>query len=221
MEYKTGRFTQNEELANFISHFLSAILAGSALTLMIVASALRGNAWHMVSSIIFGTTMVFLYFSSAVAHALPAGRSKQLFFIIDQIAIFLLIAGTYTPLALVTLNGPMGWVLFGLQWALAVTGILLKLLRPGNVEAGASKADILIYTGMGWMLLGAIVPIVRTLPFMGFAWIIIGGLCYSFGIYFYRKARFRYAHLVWHLMVLAGSISHFFAIFFYIIPVRS
>lgn len=215
----SSRFTTGEELANFISHFIGAVLAGAALALMITASALRGNAWHIVSSSIFGFTMIFLYFSSAVAHALPPGKNKQLFFIIDQAAIFLLIAGTYTPLALVTLRGAFGWVLFGLQWSMAITGILIKLLRPGRVEVGASRIDIILYICMGWMLLIGIIPIVRALPAMGFTWILIGGLCYSMGIYFYRKASFRFAHLVWHLMVLAGTASHFFAIFFYVIPI--
>jgi hemolysin III len=218
MTEKIGRFTYREELANFISHFAGAILAAVALTLMIVASALKGNAWHVVSTAIFGSTMVLLYFASAVAHGLPAGKSKQIFFVIDQAAIFLLIAGTYTPLALVVLHGTLGWVLFSLQWAMAIAGILLKVLRPGKVEAGASLVDIILYIAMGWMLIIAIVPIIKAIPGMGFIWIIAGGLCYSFGIIFYRVAKFKYAHLVWHLMVLAGSACHFFAIFFYVIP---
>jgi len=213
-----GRFTKQEETANWLSHFAGAILASAGLTLMIVASALKGNAWHVVSTTIFGATMVLLYFSSAVAHGLPAGRLKQIFFVIDQAAIFLLIAGTYTPLALVALHGPMGWVLFGLQWAMAITGILMKIIRPNKVEYGARLIDIILYAGMGWMLLIAIVPLVRSMPLMGLMWIFIGGACYTFGIIFYRKAKFNHAHLVWHLMVLAGSISHFFAVFFYIIP---
>ena len=218
MEQKVGRFTYQEELANFLSHFTGAILAGVMLTLMVVASAIKGNGWHVVTTAIFGSTMVLLYFSSAVAHGLPSGKSKQIFFVIDQAAIFLLIAGTYTPLALVVLHGPFGWVLFGLQWAMAITGILLKVLRPNRVEVGAKVADIVLYAGMGWMLLIAVVPIIKSIPTMGFIWILLGGACYTFGIIFYRKAKFKFAHLVWHLMVLAGSICHFFAIFFYVIP---
>ncbi|MEE4115378.1 MAG: hemolysin III family protein [Marinilabiliaceae bacterium] len=218
-EEKIGRFTHEEEVANFISHFAGAVLAGIMLTLMVVASALKGNAWHIVSTAIFGSTMVLLYFSSAVAHGLPKGKGKQVFFIIDQAAIFLLIAGTYTPLALVALHGAFGWVLFGLQWAMAISGILIKVLRPNRVEAGVDILGILIYAVMGWMLLIAIIPIIRTLPLMGFLWIMIGGACYTLGIIFYRKAKFKHAHLVWHLMVLAGSISHFFAILFYVIPI--
>lgn len=219
MEKKIGRFTHKEEIANFVSHFAGAILAGVMLTLMIVASALKGNAWHIVTTSIFGTTMVLLYFSSAVAHGLPAGKGKQVFFIIDQAAIFLLIAGTYTPLALVALHGAFGWVIFGLQWAMALSGIILKIVKPNKVEAGVDIIGIAIYAIMGWMLLIAIVPLIKALPLMGMIWIFIGGACYTFGIIFYRKAKFKYAHLVWHLMVLAGSISHFFAIYFYVIPI--
>lgn len=219
MEQKIGRFSYQEEIANFISHFVGAILAAAMLTLMIVASVIKGNAWHIVSTAIFGSTMVFLYFSSAMAHSLPKGKSKQTFFIIDQAAIFLLIAGTYTPLALVVLHGAFGWVLFGLQWAMALTGIILKVLKPNRVEAGVDLIGIIIYAIMGWMLLIAIVPIVKALPIMGFIWILIGGACYTFGIVFYRKAKFKYTHLVWHLMVLMGTISHFFAIYFYVIPI--
>ncbi|MFO7756214.1 MAG: hemolysin III family protein [Bacteroidales bacterium] len=214
-----GRFTKQEETANWLSHFAGAILASAMLTLMIVASALKGNAWHVVSTAIFGTTMVLLYFSSAVAHGLPPGRLKQVFFVIDQAAIFLLIAGTYTPLALVALHGTIGWVLFGLQWAMAIAGIIMQVMRKNRVENGAPLLDIIIYLVMGMMFLIAVVPLVKSLPLMGFLWILIGGACYCFGIYFYRKASFRHAHLVWHLMVLAGSISHFFAIFFYVIPI--
>lgn len=220
MTEKIGRFTRHEEIANFLSHFAGAILAGAALAIMIIASALKGGGWQIVSTAIFGSTMVLLYFSSAVAHGLPAGRSKQIFFVIDQAAIFLLIAGTYTPLALVALHGAFGWTLFGLQWAMAITGILLKVLRPRRVEAGANLADIILYAGMGWMLLIAIVPIIRALPTMGLIWILLGGACYTFGIVFYRIARFSYAHLVWHLMVLAGSACHFFAILFFVIPME-
>jgi len=214
-----GRFTRQEETANWLSHFAGAILAAAALTLMVVASALKGNAWHVVSTAIFGSTMVLLYFSSAVAHGLPPGRLKQIFFVIDQAAIFLLIAGTYTPLALVALHGTVGWVLFGLQWTMAIAGIIMQILRKNRVEHGAPLLDIIIYVAMGGMFLVALVPIIKALPLMGFLWILIGVSCYLFGIIFYRKARFRHAHLIWHLMVVAGSISHFFAIFFYVIPI--
>ena len=135
----------------------------------------------------------------------------------DQIAIFMLIAGSYTPIALITLHGTFGWVIFGIEWGLAITGIVMKLLRPVKYSTGVGWFNIILYVSMGWLVLIALSPITKALPFMGWMWIIIGGLCYSAGIYFFRVAKFRYAHLVWHVMVIAGSISHFFAIFFYMI----
>jgi hemolysin III len=120
---------------------------------------------------------------------------------------------------LIALHGPFGWVIFGIEWGLAATGIVIKLLRPVKYASGVSLFYVILYASMGWLVIIALGPLIRILPVMGWVWILIGGLCYSFGIYFFRAARFRYAHLVWHLLVLAGSISHFIAIFFYVIDV--
>lgn len=211
------KFTKGEELANAISHLTGALLGVAALVLMVVYSSRVGTTWHIVSTAVFGATLVILYLSSMFTHWLPAGRTKEFFFTMDQIAIFMLIAGTYTPIALITLHGAFGWVIFGIEWGLALTGIIIKLLRPVSYAKGVSTFYIILYASMGWLVLIALGPLVRILPFMGWMWIIIGGLCYTLGIYFFRAARFRYSHLVWHLFVLAGSISHFMAVFFYII----
>jgi len=211
-------YTTAEEKANAISHLSGAGLATAGLVLMVVYSAIRGNAWHVVSTSIFGATMMVLYLVSGLAHALKPGKAKDLFFLFDHIAIFLLIAGTYTPITLVLLRGPMGWVIFGLQWGLAVTGIVLQFTRAGRSGSGVNYYFIALYVIMGWMLVIALVPIIRTLPTMGWLWILIGGICYSVGIYFYKKASFPFHHLVWHLLVIAGSMAHWFAIFFYVIP---
>lgn len=213
------KFTRGEETANAISHLVGALLGVAALVLMVVFSARVGTAWHIVSTAIFGATLVILYLSSMLTHWLPAGRTKEFFFTVDQIAIFMLIAGTYTPLALISLHGPFGWVIFGIEWGLAVIGIVLKLLKPVKYNTGVGLFNIILYASMGWLVLIALVPLIRKLPVMGWMWILIGGLFYTAGIYFFRVARFRYAHLVWHLMVLAGSISHFIAVFFYIIEI--
>jgi hemolysin III len=213
------KFTKGEELANALSHLAGALLGIAALVLMVVYSSRVGNAWHVVSTAIFGATLIILYLSSMFTHWLPAGRTKEFFFTLDQIAIFMLIAGTYTPLALISLHGPLGWVIFGIEWGLALTGIVIKLMRPVKYAAGVGLFYIILYVSMGWLVLIALVPLIRVLPFMGWMWVIIGGLCYSIGIYFFRVAKFRYAHLVWHLMVLAGSVSHFMAVFFYIIDI--
>ena len=214
------KFTSGEELANALSHLAGALLGVAALVLMVVFSAKVGTAWHIVSTAVFGATLVILYLSSMFTHWLPAGRTKEFFFTMDQIAIFMLIAGTYTPIALITLHGPFGWVIFGIEWGLAVTGIVIKLLKPVSYNAGVSLFNVILYASMGWLVLIALVPLIRILPVMGWIWILIGGLCYTEGIYFFRIARFRYAHLVWHIMVLAGSISHFIAVFFYVIHTR-
>ncbi|MFO7574456.1 MAG: hemolysin III family protein [Bacteroidales bacterium] len=214
------KFTKGEELANALSHLAGALLSVAALVLMVVYSSRVGNAWHVVSTAIFGATLIILYLSSMFTHWLPAGRTKEFFFTMDQIAIFMLIAGTYTPLALISLHGPLGWVIFGIEWGLALTGIIIKLMRPVKYAAGVSLFYIILYVSMGWLVLVALVPLIKTLPVMGWLWIIIGGVCYSIGIYFFRVAKFRYAHLIWHLFVLAGSISHFMAVFFYIIDIK-
>jgi hemolysin III len=212
------KYTPREETANALSHAAGTLLAVAALVLMVTHSVFRGNGWHVVSTAIFGSSMIILYSSSAFTHLLPMGKYKDLFFNLDRIGVYLLIAGTYTPFALVTLNGPLGWTLFGLEWGLALMGTLLILTRPGDYNSGVNTFFVISYAVMGWLILIAVVPVVRTLPFMGSLWILIGGICYTVGILFYKVMKFPYHHLVWHLLVMAGSISHFFAVFFYIIP---
>lgn len=217
MEINT-KFTRGEELANAISHFIGAILAVVGLVLMVYFSIAHGNIWHLVSTSIFGASMILLYLSSTLTHMLPMGKAKDFFFNFDRIAIYLLIAGTYTPIALVTLNGPLGWVVLGLEWGFVIVGTTLILTRPGDYKTGVNTFYVVSYALMGWLILIAVVPIVKALPLMGSLWILIGGLSYTIGIIFFKLIRFPYHHLVWHLLVLAGSISHFIAVFFYIIP---
>ena len=212
------KFSRQEELANAISHFLGALLAVVALVLMVYQSVKNGNSWHVLSSVVFGASMIVLYISSTLTHILPMGKTKDLFFNFDRIAIYFLIAGTYTPIALVTLNGPLGWVIFGIEWGLAFLGTFLILRKPGDYNTGVNTFYIISYAVMGWLILIAIAPIFRILPLMGSLWILIGGLCYTIGIVFFKLFRFPYHHLVWHLLVVAGTASHFFAVFFYIIP---
>ncbi len=218
MEQTNSRYSKNEELANALSHFVGTLLAVVGLVLLLVKSVQSGTGWHIVSSVIFGASMVILYFSSTMTHWLKPGKGKEFFFTLDQIAIFLLIAGTYTPLTLVALHGPIGWVIFGLEWSLAATGIILKLAKPSEFNKGVNLFYILLYVAMGWMIFIAIVPVFKIIPLMGVLSIIIGGLCYSIGIYFYRKATFNQHHLVWHLLVIAGTVSHFLGIYYYILP---
>jgi len=215
---KNYKFSRGEELANAISHLVGALLAVAGLVLMVHFSIVNGNGWHVVSTSVFGASMIVLYLSSTLTHILPMGKAKDLFFNIDRIAIYILIAGTYTPIALLTLHGPMGWVIFGIEWGLAIVGTVMILSRPGDYKTGVNTFYVVSYAVMGWLILIAIVPVINTLPLMGTLWILIGGSCYTLGILFFKVIKFPYHHLVWHMLVLAGTISHFFAVFFYMIP---
>ncbi|HVN59566.1 MAG TPA: hemolysin III family protein [Bacteroidales bacterium] len=215
---RAKRFSGGEDMANAISHLAGTLLAIAGLVLMVVFSAIKGNAWHIVSSSVFGTSMIFLYSCSTIAHWLPEGAFKDRFFVFDQAAVFILIAGTYTPLALVALRGALGWTIFGLEWLMALTGIARVISRAARFEDGVGLPDILIYVFMGWLVVLLSGPVLKSVSLMGYIWILAGGLFYSIGIVFFRFTRFRYSHLVWHLMVIAGSVSHFTAIFFYVIP---
>ncbi len=216
MEVNT-KFSRTEELANAISHLSGALLAVVALVLMVYQSSLHGTTMHVVTTSVFGATLIILYLSSTLTHILPIGKLKDLFFNFDRIAIYLLIAGTYTPLVLV-IDGPLGWVIFGVEWGFALVGTILILSKPGDFNTGVNTFYVISYAVMGWIILIAIVPIINNLPVMGWVWILVGGGCYSLGIVFFKLMKFPFHHLVWHLLVLAGSISHFLAVFFYVIP---
>jgi hemolysin III len=218
-ETKT-RFSDKEDLANAISHSAGAVLSLAALVIMVVFSSKNGNAWHIVSGSVFGFSMIFLYSSSAIAHWLKEGKWKDAFFTLDQIAIFILIAGTYTPLSLIALHGAVGWVVFGIEWGLALIGIMRLLSRKNIFESGVGILDILIYVAMGWLVLLFSGPVLKNIPVAGFIWIITGGLFYSIGILFFKIAKFPFHHLIWHLLVIAGTFSHFIAVFFYVLPIK-
>jgi hemolysin III len=213
----TRRFSAREDLANALSHLGGTLLSIAGLTLMVVFSAIRGNAWYIVSASVFGTSLVILYLSSTIAHWLPEGSAKDRFFVVDQVSIFILIAGTYTPVALIALHGTLGWVIFGIEWGLAIIGIIRLLIRKARFEHGVALFDIVIYTLMGWLVVIFSGPVLNSVSLMGYLWIIIGGLFYTAGIIFFKFTKFRYHHLIWHLMVIGGSVSHFTAIFFYLI----
>ena len=214
----SNKFSRGEERANAWSHLLGTLLAVAGFALMVVFSARNGRPLDVLTTSVFGFTLTFLYFSSTMTHILPMGRLKDFFFNTDRIAIYLLIAGTYTPIGLSAIGGTLGWVMFGLEWGIAAVGISMILSRPGDYMSGVNRFYVISYAAMGWLVLIAIVPVMHTLPLMGLLWILIGGLCYSVGILFYNTIKFPYHHLVWHLLVLAGSISHFISVFFYIIP---
>ena len=212
------RFSKGEELANAITHLIGLFLSVAALVLMVIFSALRGNGWHIVSSAVFGVSMIVLYFSSSMAHWLPSGKRKDAFFTLDQVAIFILIAGTYTPLSLVALKGSVGWIVFGIEWGLALVGIIRLLTRENLYDSGVRLLDIMLYAGMGWLVLFVSGAVLDRISHAGYIWIIIGGIFYTLGIVFYKVAKFPFHHMIWHILVIGGTVSHFIAIFFYVLP---
>lgn len=200
------------ERFNGISHFAGALLALAGAIVLIVIGALKGDPWKIASFSIYGATLFFLYLTSTLYHS-TQGRAKGVFRKFDHCAIYLLIAGSYTPYTLVTLNGPWGWSLFGIVWGLAVLGIAQELL----LAKGARIVSLAIYLLMGWVSMVAVVPLVEALTWAGFAWLAAGGLVYTAGVLFYLfDDRFRHFHGYWHLCVLAGSAIHYFAILLYV-----
>ena len=216
--HESTRFTRGEEIANTISHGLGAVFGLTALVLMIIFASLKGNAWHVVSMTIYGSTLLILFLSSTMNHSLRPGKTKDFFHNFDQIAIYLLIAGTYTPLALVGMKENRGWVLFGIQWGLALAGIITKSFVPNKFEKGVNYFTIISFILMGWMLLFFLVPIFREIPMPAIILIFMGGGLYTLGTVFFNMKHVRYHHLVWHIFVLGGSALHFIAIFRYLIP---
>jgi len=215
---RQSRFTKKEEIANAVSHGLGALFGLTALVLMVVFASLKGNAWHVVSFSIYGSTLFILFLSSTLNHSLKPGRHKDFFHNFDQIAIYLLIAGTYTPLALVEMKGDWGWVMFGIEWGLALTGIIFKSIIPNKFEKGVNYFTMISFIVMGWLLLFFLLPFFRQLPLPAIILILTGGVCYSLGTIFFKLEKMKYHHLVWHIFVLAGSALHFIAIFRYLIP---
>jgi hemolysin III len=200
------------ERFNSISHLIGAVMALSGATVLVVVASRLGDPWKIVSFTLYGVSLVSLYTFSTLYHSLRH-RAKAVFRRLDHLAIYLLIAGSYTPFALVTLRGGWGWSLLGVVWGLAAIGMALEFLP----RRGTRVLPVVIYMAMGWLALIASGPLWRSLPWEGFNLLIGGGALYSLGVVFYaRGATLRWAHGIWHLFVLAGSISHFLVIYFYV-----
>ena len=201
-----------EEIANSVSHGVGLLAALVATPFLIASAVTRGDAAFIAGACVFALSMVLLYGASMVYHALPRNRAKQVAQLLDHGAIFLLIAGTCTPFTLGVLRGAWGWTLFGLVWALAVTGVVLKAtnrITHPHLSTG-------LYLLMGWLVVIAIKPLMASLPTAGLAWLVAGGLAYTGGVVFFAvDGRWRYAHFVWHLFVMAGTTCHFVAVYAY------
>lgn len=200
--------SSREEIANAITHGLGALLAIAALVILVVYAAWHGTVWHVVSFSIFGGTLVLLYFASTLYHSLTHPVAKGIFHKIDHISIYLLIAGTYTPFCLTALRGWIGWSVFGIVWACAIAGTVVKAISVGN----RVRLSTLLYIAMGWMILMAIKPLYQSIPLSGFILLMAGGLSYTLGTIFFIRKHVKYNHSVWHVFVLGGSILHFFAV---------
>jgi hemolysin III len=200
-----------EEIANSISHGIGLVLALIATPILIVAALRYGNTWNMIGVSVFAASMVTLYLSSTLYHALTHDRAKQIFRMFDHCAIFLLIAGTYTPFTLGVLRGPWGWTLLGLIWTLAAIGLTMKMV----LRARYSWLSVILYLVMGWLVVIAAPQILRVMPLSGLLWLAAGGIAYTAGVGFYAAHRVRYAHFAWHLFVIAGTVCHFFAVLWY------
>lgn len=202
-----------EELFNAMTHLVGAIAGLIGLVMLVIFAAHQGDPWKIVSVSIYGTTLFYLYVVSTLYHSLH-GKAKQICQMLDHQAIYLLIAGTYTPFMLVTLRGPWGWSIFGVVWGLAVVGIIVDSLP----QKGQRILPLVIYLGMGWLIMVALSPLLQVFSLTGFSWLLLGGLLYSFGVIFYvldKKAY--YFHGIWHLFVLAGSTAHYFTVFYYVL----
>ena len=204
--------SRGEELANSLSHGLGLIAALVATPFLIRHAVRHGDAGFIVGASIFAATMVLLYLASTLYHALPVGHAKRVFQIIEHSAIFLLIAGTYTPFTLGVLRGAWGWTLLGLIWSLALAGVTLKALNRMSHPILTTS----LYLLMGWLIVIAASPLSARIPTSGLLWLVAGGLAYTVGVVFFAfDSRLRYGHFIWHLFVMAGTVCHYFAVLRY------
>jgi len=204
--------TLGEEIANSIIHGIGAALSVAALVILVVLASRHSDAWRIVSFSIYGTTLILLYLSSTLYHSFVNSKIKRFFRILDHLTIYLLIAGSYTPITLVSMRGVWGWTLFGLIWGMAIAGIIVTIVFKEKIK----PVMVLSYVAMGLLVVIAFKPMLLMLPQKMILWLFIGGACYILGIIFYLWKRLPYHHPIWHLFVLGGSISHFFGILFYL-----
>ena len=202
--------TSGEEIVNSITHGIGALLSVVALVVLIVVAGNHGDALHLVSFSIYGSTLILLYLSSTLYHSFSSPRIKNLFARFDHVSIFLLIAGTYTPILLTSIRGVWGWTLFGIIWGLALVGAVIRSIYLHRFR----KLMVAVYLLMGWMFVIAGKQVYLSLPSISLTFLILGGIAYSVGVIFYMWRKLPYSHGIWHLFVLAGSVLHFFAIYF-------
>lgn len=205
---REASYTLREEIANSVTHGIGTLLSVAALVILVLVAVRRGSAWHVVGFAVFGSTLILLYLASTLYHGIQHPRIKSILRRFDHAAIFLLIAGTYTPFLLTNLRGTWGWSLFGVIWGIAVFGVMFKAFATGGFE----KLSVAIYIPMGWLAIIAVKQLITKLPPASLLWLVVGGVTYTLGITFYAWKRLPFNHAVWHLFVLGGSISHFLSV---------
>lgn len=209
-------YSPAEENINIITHAVGFIFSIAALVLLVTRASLHGNIWHVASFSIFGSSLLILYAASTVYHSAKTPETRNRFKILDHASIYVLIAGTYTPYTLITLNGATGWVIFGISWAMALTGIVLKLFFTGRYNL----LSTIMYISMGWVIVFAIKPLIHHLPLKGIFWLFAGGISYTMGAILYSIDKIKFNHAIFHVFVLFGSFCHFMSVFFYVLPGR-
>lgn len=207
-------YSKTEERLNVISHAVGLVLSVAALVLLVVFASLEGEAAHIVSVSIYGASLILLYSASTFYHYVQSPKLRKKLNILDHAAIYVLIAGTYTPFCLVVLKGWIGYTIFGIAWGLAIIGIVFKLFYTGRFDKLSTAAYVL----MGWLIIFAIRPLIESLPNGGLFWLFLGGLFYTVGAILYSIKSIKYNHAIFHIFVLLGSFCHFMAVFFYVLP---
>jgi hemolysin III len=207
-------YTRREELANRVTHAAAVIASVVGLVLLVMVSSGSGDPWRVVSCSVFGASLLFFYTASTLYHSVRGDRVRYVFRILDHAGIYLLIAGTYTPITLVVLQGPTGWWLFGIVWGLAVVGIVFKAFLTHRLKFLAP----VLYIALGWLIVIDFEPLLEAMPLHGIDLLIAGGVVYTVGILFYAIERIPFNHAIWHLFVMGGSLLHYLAIFYYIAP---
>lgn len=215
-EKKVKYYEVKEEILNVVTHGIGFLLSIAALVLLVVFASIEGTAWHVVSFSIYGASLIVLYSASTLYHYVQHPKLRMKLNILDHAAIYILIAGTYTPFTLVVLKGWIGWTIFGVSWGLATIGVSLKLFYTGKYD----KISTIAYVLMGWLIIFAVKPLVSNLSFEGLMWLIGGGVAYTIGALLYIIKSIRYNHAIFHIFVLLGSFCHFMAVFFHVLPIK-
>lgn len=211
------RRAELEEVLNALTHGVGVVASAAGGATLVTLAALSGDVWRLASAVVYGLSLLLLYTASTLYHGVRHQLARARLQVLDHCAIFVLIAGTYTPFTLVGLRGPWGWSLFGVIWTLAAAGVVFKLFCTGRYP----RLSTAIYVGMGWLAVVAVRPMLQALSLSTLSWIVAGGLAYTAGVFFFVSRRIPYAHAVWHLFVLAGSACHFVAVLSQVLPGRS